>query len=71
MRTHEFWRNRSGGVWAVELVEGVVAGCCGPLDASEIEDEFLPHLEYSAREAEWIEAHRTEFELFEPARPYG
>lgn len=71
MKTYEFWRKRSGGVWAVELVDGVVVRCCGPVDASQVEDEFLPHLEYSAHEAGRIEAHRAEFELFEPARPYG
>lgn len=52
MKSYEFWRERATGeVWAIELVEGVVGGCCGPLDQSEIEEQFLKTFDYSPRRA--------------------
>jgi hypothetical protein len=66
MRTYEYWREReTGHVWAVELSEGVVVGCCGPLHPSELEERFLPTLDYSPERAAWTEAHRDAFDLFE------
>lgn len=42
MKTYEFWRERrTGEVWAIELLEGAVVGCCGPLDHSELDEKFL------------------------------
>jgi hypothetical protein len=64
MRTYEFWRERgTGEVWAVDLREGVVAGCCGPLDHSELDEAFLETFDYSPDRAPWVEAHRDAFDL--------
>jgi hypothetical protein len=72
MTEHEFWRERSTGrVYAVRLVDGLVTGWCGPLDASEVEDEFLPSFDYSEERAGWVDLHREEFELFRVTAPYG
>lgn len=64
MKTYEFWREpETGKVWAIELLEGAVVGCCGPLDRSEIEERFLPTFDYSPERAGWTEAHRDTFDL--------
>jgi hypothetical protein len=66
MKTYEFWREcATGEVWAIELLEGVVVGSCGPLDHSEIEESFLVALDYSPKRAAWIEAHRDAFDLYD------
>ena len=71
MREYEFWRERSTGrVYAVELVDGIVSGCCGPLDVSELEDGFLPTFDYSTARAAWLEEHREEYELYRTTAPY-
>ncbi len=71
MITREFWQERSTGeVWAVELCEGVVTACCGPLGISEIDERFLDALDYSTERAAWIEQRREEFGLYNPAVPY-
>jgi hypothetical protein len=65
MKSYEFWRERATGeVWAIELVEGIVGGCCGPLDQSEIEEQFLKTFDYSPRRAAWVDAHRDAFGLY-------
>lgn len=72
MREHEFWRERSTGrIYAVELEDGIVSGCCGPLAASDIEDDFLPTFDYSAERAAWLEQHREEFELHRTTTPHS
>ena len=64
MKEHEFWRERATGqVWAIELRDGAVGGCCGPLDRSELEEQFLRSFDYSPARAAWIEEHREEFDL--------
>ncbi|MGZ4335115.1 MAG: hypothetical protein ACXVRJ_12720 [Gaiellaceae bacterium] len=64
MKTHEFWRERATGeVWAVELVDGVVTGACGPLDHSEVEEEFLDTFDYTADRAALMENHRDGYDL--------
>jgi hypothetical protein len=64
MKTYEFWRERgTGEVWAIELLEGAVVGCCGPLDQSEIEEQFLPTFDYSPERAAWTEERRDLFDL--------
>lgn len=66
MKAYEFWRERgTGQVWAVELLEGVVAGACGPLDHSELDEEFLEAFDYATERAAWIEAHRDVFDLYD------
>jgi CBS domain-containing protein len=64
VKEHEFWRDRSDGhVYAVELVDGVVSGTCGPLDQGEVDDRFLATFDYATERAGWIEEHREEFDL--------
>ena len=49
MKTYEFWRERrTGEVWAIELLEGAVVGCCAPLDHSELDEKFLEAFDYSS-----------------------
>jgi hypothetical protein len=69
MKTYEFWRElETGEVWAVELVDGLVARCSGPLHHGELDRQFLEGLDYAATRAAWVEAHREAFELYEPER---
>ena len=69
MKTFEYWREReTGEVWAVELLEGVVVGCCGPLDPSELEEQFLKAFDYTAERATWVEANRDAFDLHQLVR---
>lgn len=69
MREHEFWRERATGeVWAIEFRDGAVSGCCGPLDPGELEETFLPALDYSPARVAWIETHREEFDLCDVTR---
>lgn len=64
MDEYEFWRERATGhVYAVALVDGVVRGVCGPLDAEELDERFLPAFEYAPERAARVEAEREEFEL--------
>jgi len=72
MKTYEFWREReTGDVWAVELLEGVVVGLCGPLHHSEVDEGFLETFGYSTERAAWVEQHRDAFDLYDAARaPY-
>jgi hypothetical protein len=65
MKTYEFWREGgTGKIWAVELLEGIVVGCCGPLDHSELEEQFLETFDYSEERAPWVEGHRDAFDLY-------
>jgi hypothetical protein len=66
MRQHEFWRKReTGEIWAVELVDGVVAGTCGPLDHSELDEGFLEAFDYDTGGAASVEADRDTYELYD------
>jgi len=66
MKEHEFWREKDDGhVYAVELVDGVVSGTCGPLDAGDIDDRFLATFDYAADRDAWIERHRDLFDLYD------
>lgn len=70
MKEHEFWREQAGGhVYAVALENGLVTGSCGPLDIAEIDDRYLPSFDYSPERADWLEAHREEFDLYERVAP--
>jgi nicotinamidase-related amidase len=65
MREHEFWReSATGEIFAIELEDGVVTGICGPLDADELDDAFLPTFDYSSARAAWVEAHRDAFDFY-------
>jgi hypothetical protein len=62
--THEFWREtETGEVWAVELEDGVVRRCCGPLHWSEITLAWLKAgYDYRAEGARELELRRGDFE---------
>ena len=64
MRSYEFWREtETEEVWAVELQDGIVVGCAGPLHWSEINPAFLHEgYDYRTAEATALEARREEFE---------
>jgi CBS domain-containing protein len=65
MKDREFWQNRENGrLYAVELEDGMVTGTCGPLTASEIEERFLTAFDYSVQDADWLEQHRDQFDLY-------
>jgi len=67
MNSYELWRERGNGeVWAMQLLDGVVVGCCGPLALRNRETSYLSSLEYSARRAPWVEAHRDAFDVAAP-----
>jgi hypothetical protein len=66
MRTHEFWRERrTGHIWAVELEDGIVAACAGPLHPGDIDPEYLDGYDYSRAEAARLGAAREEFDLLD------
>jgi hypothetical protein len=66
MRTHEFWReSKSGEIWAVELSDGVVSACRGPLDPDEVAVDYLSGYDYTVAAAAELEARREEFELLD------
>lgn len=66
MRTYEFWRERrTRDIWAVELEDGIVAACAGPLHPGEIDPAYLDGYDYSPAEAERLEAAREEFDLLD------
>lgn len=67
MRAAEFWREReTGEIWAVELEDGVVSRCRGPLHWSEVNPTFLREgYDYAEDEAAEIEARREEFEALD------
>jgi hypothetical protein len=69
VRTYEFWRERaSGEVWAIELLDGIVVGSCGPLHWSEINPSFLRSgYEYAPDEGAALEGRREEFEPLDEA----
>ncbi len=67
LKTHEFWRERrTGEIWAVELRDGVVVCCCGPLHHKDIDETYLHTLDYTSDGAALIEAGRDGFDLLDP-----
>lgn len=67
MITYEFWRDtRTGLIWGVRLLDGVVDGVCGPLDAEEIDEGFLGSLDYAVAPAAAMERERDSYTLHEP-----
>jgi hypothetical protein len=66
MRTHELWHDReSGEIWAVELLDGVVAGAAGPLRPGSVSPALLKHFGYDRSEAARIESTRSRFDLLD------
>jgi CBS domain-containing protein len=67
VKEHEFWRERNGGdVYAVQLVDGVVTGTCGPLEPNDIDERFLATFDYTDDRASWLEERREGFDLHDP-----
>ena len=72
MKEHEFWRAKDDGqIYAIELVDGVVAGACGPLDAENIDERFLATFDYAPDRDAWIERHRDLFHLYDTVPGHG
>jgi hypothetical protein len=68
MRTYEYWRHRkTREIWAVELKDGVVVGCAGPLHPGDVGPDFLPGYDYTPEGAVVLEAARDAFELLDEA----
>jgi hypothetical protein len=71
VKEYEFWReSATGHVFAIALVDGVVAGVCGPLGAEELDERFLPTFDYAAERAATVEERREEFELHPTTVPF-
>ena len=67
---HEFWIERSTqAVWAIELHDGVVTACYGPLLSEDVEDDLLETFDYSPGGAAWIETNRERFGTIKPVVP--
>ena len=67
---HEFWiEETTGWIWAVELTDGVVSACFGPLLWDDIDDDLLEVFEYSSGGAAWLQSRREHFTRFEPEIP--
>jgi len=44
---YQFWNApKSGETYAVEIINGMVSGVCGPLYYDEVKAEMLPHYDY-------------------------
>ena len=60
-RKREFWKHlRTGEVWAVEVHDGRVVTCCGPLPRGQRLDPaaLLHWLSLDADRVEWVERER-------------
>jgi hypothetical protein len=67
----EFWRDtKRPDVWAVEIREGKVVRCSGPLaiGMAELDGELLDSLDYSTEKAAWIRKHPDRFRPWGPSR---
>jgi hypothetical protein len=59
---HEYWLEvDNGAIWAVELSDGVLVGCHGPLLPADVDADLLDLLEYTMVGVPWIEANRDRF----------
>lgn len=61
-RKREFWKHlRTGEVWAVEVHDGRVVTCCGPLPRSQpLEPVALLHrLPLAVEGVDWVEHERA------------
>lgn len=66
---YQFWRHKSGELFAIKLVEGRVVSAVGPLYHEEARHTPLDEFEYldhdAADNGAWVEEHRDEFQLAE------
>ena len=68
---HEYWLERAtGAIWAVELEDGNVVACHGPLTAGEVDDEVVDFLVYSPVGVTWIVQNRERFVPYPTAIPF-
>jgi hypothetical protein len=68
---NEFWIEEvTGAIWAVELRDGDLAGCYGPLLLDEVDEDLLECFEYSRGGVAWIEQHRDRFSHYVPVVPF-
>jgi len=69
MKKYEFWRHKSGELFAIKLVGGRVVSAVGPLHHEEARNTQLDEFEYldhdAADNGAWVEEHRDEFQLAE------
>jgi len=64
---YQYWRHvESGEVWAVEIVDGIVTGACGPLYDEDRPDD-MRDFEYDREDGDWIETNQDQFVLEERA----
>jgi hypothetical protein len=67
---HEYWiESLTQAVWAVELRDGVVEACYGPLLPEDVDEDLLETFDYSIGGARWIELHRDRFGTIRPSVP--
>ena len=67
----EFWHDDvSGDIWAVELEDGGVTACFGPLDRSEVDVDLLDGYPYAPERGGWLERHRERFSPWEAGIPF-
>lgn len=73
-RTYAFWlHNKSGCLYAIRQEDGVVTGCCGPVnfihaDRSRLEDY---HYEDTLEDAFWVQDNEAGFSLYEGELPHA
>ena len=62
---YQYWaHNKSGDVYAVEIVNGEVTGACGPLAHDDRPDD-MRDFEYSTFDGLWCEVNEDDFRLVE------
>lgn len=60
-RKREFWKHlRTGEIWAVEVHDGRVVACCGPVPRSQRLESvaLLQRLAFAADGVPWVERER-------------
>ena len=68
---HEFWmEERTGAIWAVEVVDHVPRACYGPLDLDEVDEDLLDGFAYQEGGAGWIRDNEHHFTTYVPLIPY-
>jgi len=68
MINYQFWdAPNSGEVFAIRIEDGIVTGCDGPLDHSQVIEADLPLMHYDdcPEDAAWAESTRDDWRLHE------
>jgi hypothetical protein len=68
---YEVWHHeKSGEVWAVEMNDGKVEKCCGPVAAQDFSPDLIDYLPYrQGADARQLESRRSEFIRDPVAKP--